>query len=471
MTSAPSSPANRELPAEFVKSLSAHSELDGLAEALATTAPEVSVRVNAAKGLNVPEDADRVPWCRQGVYLPDRPSFTFDPALHQGLYYVQDASSMILQGIAASLTAADEPVRWLDACSAPGGKTTAIADVLPSGSLLVANEFDPKRARALVENVERWGNPDVMITTGDTVQFSSLHHFFDIISVDAPCSGEGMMRKEEVAVTQWSQGLVRQCAALQREILENVWTALRPGGYLIYSTCTFNTAEDEENVAWLTETFGAESIRLDVDGLADVLPALEPFRGQVHALRFLPGRVRGEGLFAAVLRKPGNGVVAPAELPRKLKSPVLPAGWLQGKFIGYEDRNGVLYALPADTAAARLRVMSAVRTLTPGIVVGTVKGKDVVPAQALATSTALDPGAFATVDVSADDALAFLQGQALHLPSATPRGFVLLTYKYRPLGFVKNIGNRCNNLLPDARRIRSQAGVITDILQQINITL
>lgn len=445
-----------------------HPRLAGLSDALSSTAPEVSVRLNAGKALHVPAGADRVAWCPQGVYLGQRPSFTFDPALHQGLYYVQDASSMILQGLAAALTSDGRPVRWLDACAAPGGKTTAIADALPPGSLLVANEFDSKRARALVENVERWGDPRIMVTAGDTAQFSGLSGFFDIISVDAPCSGEGMMRKEEVAVTQWSPGLVRQCAALQREILDNVWPALRPGGYLIYSTCTFNTAENEENVAWAMERFGATSVKVVTPGLDGVVHALDPYHPHIHALRFLPGRVRGEGLFAAVLRKPGDGAAAPAAMPRKFKAVQLPQQWLKGDFTGIADNNGTLYALPADTAAARLRVASEVRTLLPGTTVGTVKGKDIVPAHALAVSQALNIAAFPQVDVSGADALAFLQGQTLQLPSETPRGFVLLIYKGCPLGFVKNIGNRANNLLPDARRIRSQAAGVTDVLQLIN---
>lgn len=445
-----------------------HPRLAGLSDALSSTAPEVSVRLNAGKGQHVPAGAVRVAWCPQGVYLGQRPSFTFDPALHQGLYYVQDASSMILQGLAAALTSDGLPVRWLDACAAPGGKTTAIADALPPGSLLVANEFDSKRARALVENVERWGDPRIMVTAGDTAQFSGLSGFFDIISVDAPCSGEGMMRKEEVAVTQWSPGLVRQCAALQREILDNVWPALRPGGYLIYSTCTFNTAENEENVAWAMERFGATSVKVVTPGLDGVVHALEPYHPHIHALRFLPGRVRGEGLFAAVLRKPGDGAAAPAAMPRKFKAVQLPQQWLKGDFTGIADSSGTLYALPADTAAARLRVASEVRTLLPGTTVGTVKGKDIVPAHALAVSQALNVAAFPQVDVSGADALAFLQGQTLQLPSETPRGFVLLIYKGCPLGFVKNIGNRANNLLPDARRIRSQAAGVTDVLQLIN---
>lgn len=455
MTSAPSSPERpdtaRVLPEQFIAMLDASPAFDGLAEALATSAPSVAVRVNAAKGLSPADGADTVPWCPQGVFLNERPAFTFDPRLHQGLYYVQDASSMILARIAGLLNtdehAGSGPLRWLDACAAPGGKTTAVADSLADGSYIVANEFDSRRAAALVENVERWGCPRVTVTAGDTAAFTPLDGFFDVVAVDAPCSGEGMMRKEPEAVAQWSPALTERCAALQREIVANLWPAIRPGGYLVYSTCTFNTVENEENVRYFMDTYGATSVDLSLDTLPGVIPSLD----SSHAARFLPGRVRGEGLFVSVLRKPGDSPAVPVSMPRKWRGTDLP-DWLDGSYAGILAGQS-LHAIPVSCAAAMLRIADVTRVLTQGVLAGVVKGRDLVPSQALATNTALRRGTFPEADVDRHSALAFLRGEPLHIDA--PRGFVLLTYNHRPLGFVKNIGNRANNLLPDSRRIRS----------------
>ena len=440
-----------ELHPDFLNFLAGHPEFDGLEEALTRTPPPVSVRLNAAKGMAPGAGADTVSWCPQGIYLPERPQFTLDPRMHQGLYYVQDASSMVFSRIAARLTADGQPVRWLDACAAPGGKTTAVADALPDGSLVVANEFDPRRCGALVENMERWGCPRTMVTRGDTAAFRNLPGFFDVVAVDAPCSGEGMMRKEPEAVRQWSPGLIRQCASLQRQILENVWPALRPGGFLVYSTCTFNTAEDEDNVAWLAENLGA--VPVDV-GLSLPPEVVDDITGRsLPVFRFLPGRVRGEGLFVAVLRKDGDSSAAPAPLPRKFRGEKLPP-WLVGDFLGYTAQDGLLHALPADTAGAMLRVAAAARVAAMGVALGTVKGKDIIPAPALAHTTALNGAAFPTVELGLAEALEFLHGAPVALPAGTVRGIIRLDFNNRPLGFVKNIGSRCNSLLPDNRRIR-----------------
>lgn len=447
----------RPLPASFRNMLAQYPAFDGLADALATTAPETSVRVNVTKGVTVPDGVDIVPWCTQGFYLAERPEFTFDPALHQGLYYVQDASSMVMRRI-AGLLSGGRPLRWFDACAAPGGKTTAIIDALPADSLLVANEYDPRRARALVENLERWGAPNVIVTRGDTDQFARVRDFFDVVSVDAPCSGEGMMRKEAVAVSQWSEALVRDCAALQREILDNVWPTLRPGGYLVYSTCTFNTVEDEDVLAYLAEEYGAEAV-----DPGELPPGVTgAVKGIMPAMRFLPSRLRGEGLFLGIVRKP-DGQSQPLRVKSKgTKTPRLciPKGWIKEDFAPVDLGNAnELWAMPRGMIADFESLKAALPPSTiiaAGVNVAEVKGHDMVPRQALATSTALKPDAFARVPVDYAQAIAFLRGEALQLPSVAPRGFVLLqTSDGTPLGFVKNLGKRANNLLPDKRRILS----------------
>jgi 16S rRNA C967 or C1407 C5-methylase (RsmB/RsmF family) len=234
-----------ELPDKFIEYITKLNAevLNGLCDTLANTAPSVSVRPNRLKGITAPEGARRVPWHDAGFYLAEREQFTFDPAMHQGLYYVQDASSMIVGTIVAKLTGDGVAVRYLDACAAPGGKTTAAIDALPTGSLVVANEYVPQRAAILAENVMKWGYPRIVVTRGDTARYTKLPAFFDIIATDVPCSGEGMMRKDAEAVAQWSPALVEECAQRQRMIVDNLWGSLRTGGYLIYSTCTFNGSD------------------------------------------------------------------------------------------------------------------------------------------------------------------------------------------------------------------------------------
>lgn len=453
MTYAKSSPESerRALPDAFVRALSANPLFDGLADSLACTAPEVSVRVNTLKNVGLPVGADVVPWCSDGMYLAGRPAFTLCPELHQGLFYVQDASSMIMQKIATDLSGG-RPVRWLDACAAPGGKTTAILSALAEGSLVVANEFDRRRAEALVENVQRWGADNCIVTTGDTAAYGALRGFFDVVSVDAPCSGEGMMRKEAVAVSQWSPGLVESCAALQREIIENVWPALRPGGTLVYSTCTFNTTEDEDVMQWMTEKFGAEAVDLGLAGHDGIAGAAV---GNMPVARFMPSRLRGEGLFVCAVRKPGDCPAATDRKSRRGKTPraLYPAGWLSGDYVPYGDGLQAVPAALAQQFAAVAAALPSRAVLTAGVTVGVPKGRGVIPAYQLAQNIAINTGVYATADVDLHTARLILHGDTVTLPDGTPRGVLLLTYNGRPLAFANNLGSRANNLVPDNRRI------------------
>ena len=462
---------------EFLKMIASLDDgrFASLAETLTETAPEVSVRLNPRKfppAGETPFPEEPVPWCEGGICLSERPKFTFDPALHQGVYYVQDASSMIMGAVAAELARrlAGGPLLWLDACAAPGGKTTAALDALPSGSLVVANEFDYGRAEILAENVAKWGSPYTVVTRGDTARCRAVGEVFDVVAVDAPCSGEGMMRKDATACQQWSAALVEECVARQKEILSNVWDALRPGGYLVYSTCTFNTRENEEMVEWLCGEYGAEPVDMEfpfgIDGAVG---------SDLPALRFIPGRVRGEGLFMAVVRKPGEWT--PREFPGENtpgkgrkgtgkrkgggKAPEIPSevrAWIipgeRENFLLTATENG-LRAFPAQWSDLLSLFLKKLQVISAGTELAETRGHDVVPTQALALSTLLDADAFPRVETDRETALAYLRREAVALPRETPRGFVLLTYGGRPLGFVKNLGNRANNLYPKEWRIKS----------------
>lgn len=412
-----------ELSQEFVSRIRTLPGVD--ADALVTalnTAPSVSVRLNRRKLT----DASRlgygalepVKWCANGFYLAERPKFTLNPLLHAGAFYVQDASSMIHETIVGRLAELhDLPASplVLDLCAAPGGKTTSMINALPDGAFVVANEVMPQRARILRENLLKWGYPDIMVTNSPAPRLAAAGAVFDIVAVDAPCSGEGMMRKDEEARTQWSPGLVRQCAALQREILTSAVEALHPGGFLIYSTCTFNADENECNVEWLAAGMGLEPIDLRLPAEWDIGSQLG---SDIPALRFMPHITRGEGLFAAVLRKPGE--------------PATPA---HGR------------------ALDSLR--KSARVILDGIPETNMKGKIEIPASEWTLSTRFPRDRFPEADLDLDTALRYLRHEAITLPADTPRGFVTVTYRGLPLGFVKNIGNRANNLYPTEWRIRN----------------
>lgn len=429
-------------------------EWQQLVAAITDTDPSVSVRVNKGRGAQVPSDAARVPWCHNGFYCPERPSFTFDPDFHAGRYYVQDASSMFIHHVLRQLV--DEPVRYLDLCAAPGGKTTAAIDALPAGSLVVANEIVPARARVLHDNVVKWGNPGTVVTCNAPADYGRLSGFFDVIAADVPCSGEGMMRKDDEAVAQWTPALVQECAARQRSIIADVWPALKPGGLLIYSTCTYNREENEAVVEHIMQHFGAQSVQVDVESAWNIHSAIG---ANFPAFRFLPHRTQGEGLFMAVLRKPLDAPSRP--LKRKKTKPakaVAVAGgidrWLTsaGDF-RLEVAGDAVTALPAAHADDMALLREQLNVLHYGLPLGTLKGKNCVPAHALALSTALNREAFVAVEVDEATAVAYLRGEAIQVEA--PRGYVLVTHRHAPLGWVNNLGNRANNLYPKPLRILS----------------
>ncbi len=416
-----------------------------LCDDLSTSDPSVSVRLNPAKAPARTLPFERVPWCPLGYYLPERPAFTFDPLLHAGAYYVQDASSMFLWHILSHFV--DAPLVALDLCAAPGGKSTLLRSFLPEGSLLVSNEPMRPRAQVLAENMTKWGNPYTVVTQNFPADFTFLTDFFDLIVTDVPCSGEGMFRKDEQAIRDWSLQNVDLCWHRQRDILADIWPALKPGGILVYSTCTFNRYEDEENVRWICTHLGAEELSVPVEENWKIV-------GNYH---FLPGRVRGEGQFMAVLRKTDDRAVLPRNAkPTKEKplkdEPKSLREWIRGDYRFFLEKEAYS-AFPAEYADHFATLRTCLNVLSAGVKLATLKGRDWQPAHALAMSGACIPDAFPAFEVSYEQALAYLRHESVQIDA--PRGYVLLTFRNLPLGFVKNLGNRANNLYPAEWRIRS----------------
>lgn len=444
-----------ELNVEFIartKQLFGEERFETFVSAL-SSAPVVSVRYNREK-IAVPDCAENVPWAGDAAYLAERPLFTGDPLFHSGCYYVQEASSMFLEQAIQQYV--DAPVRALDLCAAPGGKTTHLLSLLPKGSLLVSNEPMPLRAQVLAENVIKWGNPSAVVTRNMPADFASLRNFFDLIVVDAPCSGEGMFRKDDFAVQQWSVGNVKQCADRQREILQDIWEALRPGGLLVYSTCTFNREEDEDCVAWIAEELGAEVLPIKVQPQWGITGNLTEREDPVY--RFIPGYTNGEGFFMSLLRKDGDGAV---QQPRVAKLPVCPAKsralveeWVkEASVFDFLLQDNSIVAVPKEHSAAIIALQSRLRVLHAALPVAQIKNNKVLPFHALSMSTALNPEAFNRVELSREQALAYLHRDSLLLPDA-PIGLLLLIYAGTPIGFAKNVGNRANNMYPTEWRIR-----------------
>ena len=330
-----------------------------------------------------------VPWCEEGFYLEGRPQFTFDPLFHAGCYYVQEAASMFVTQILRQ--SGDCPQSALDLCAAPGGKSTALRSVLPPDCVLISNEPMGTRAQILLENVTKWGGTNHIVTNNYPRDFRRAKLKFDVILCDVPCSGEGMFRRDPNTISEWSLQNVEKCWRLQREIVADAWECLNPGGLLIYSTCTFNTKENEENVRWIIDTYDAEILEIPIKPEWHITGSLlEGFDAPVY--RFIPGITQSEGLFMAVFRKGGINV-------------------------GAGTKNDM----------QRLKVLKA----------------------------DLPEGDFPQVDLPYFEALKYLRGEALVLPADTPRGVVTVTYKGIPLGPVKNIGNRANNLYPKPWRIKT----------------
>lgn len=362
-------------------------------KAFETDAP-VSIRLNPEKAKELTTDGERVPWCRNAYYLPQRPNFTYDPLLHAGCYYVQEAGSMFLDTVMQQWVP-DAPVVMIDFCAAPGGKSLLARTALAAGSVLFSNEPMRNRANILAENVEKWGYADHFVTNNFPRDYRRAKMIADVVLCDVPCSGEGMFRKDEATIREWSMQNVEKCARLQREIVADAWSCLADGGLFIYSTCTFNTHEDEENIQWMMGELGAGVLPVKVDAAWNITGSLlDGFSQPVY--RFIPGISKGEGLFLCVLRKGG--------------------AWQQGhslKSLRKSQQNlNIIYCPKAQPDMVK-------------------------------------------VEVNYQQAMAYLRHEAITLGADVPRGMVGICFEGHLLGLAKNIGNRANNLYPKEWKIRT----------------
>ena len=418
--------------------------------------PITSVRKNPFKPSNIFDDEKKVDWCENGRYLLQRPSFIADPLFHAGAYYVQESSSMFLHHILKQLIIDKQhSLKILDLCAAPGGKSTLINSLIDENDLLVSNEIIRSRVDVLDENVMRWGQPNVFISNNDPKDFSALTTFFDIILIDAPCSGEGMFRKDKNVINEWSESNVQLCAARQQRIIEDVIPALKPGGFLIYSTCTFNEKENEENVKWMMDEFGLLNVKIE---LKENQQINESTNQQLNAFRFFPHKVKGEGLFMSVLQKPADMNVTAKFREQKLtfvqrKNLDEIKSWLNN-YDEYEfiEWNKNIHAIRKNHIKDLSILAKYLHLKNAGILMGEMMNDKLIPSHYLALSNALSKSV-KCIDITKEEAIKYLRKDNLVLSKKHEQGIYLLKYEGLGIGWVKVLQNRINNYLPTHLRI------------------
>jgi 16S rRNA C967 or C1407 C5-methylase (RsmB/RsmF family) len=425
------------------------------------TAPPVSIRINSTKAtpqlLEHLSLQDRVPWHPQGWYLSQRPTFTLDPLLHAGAYYVQEASSMLLFEALNQSVSADRPLRVLDLCAAPGGKTTLIASWMPKSSILIANEVIKTRLSILKQNLARWGNPNVFTCSYDPEAFLPLAGWFDLVVVDAPCSGEGLFRKNALASQEWSLDNVSLCSARQRRILQVAQKLVNPRGTLIYSTCTYNARENDDNSRWLQAEKGMQALAIDT-------PECWGVSHREEGLQMYPHRAKGEGFYLSAFRQldPIRAIEKRKKDFRKLafasrKELELFTQWIPDakELIFLKTADGSILHAPASLQADLLTLD---HMLPQGVWLhetGQVKGNDLIPSHTLALQSQLIPDAFPSVELTESEVLQYLKKELQEIQSPS-KGWQLVKYKHLPLGWIRHLGNRFNNYYPTEQRIRME---------------
>jgi len=438
---------------------------ENFVEAHRSAASPTSIRLNPFKISPIKTDS-QVPWCPEGYYLDTRPSFTFDPLFHAGCYYVQEASSMFIDTILRYINKDNEDnIKVLDLCAAPGGKSTLINSTLKSTDLLVANEIIKTRVPVLGDNLTRWGTANSIVTNNDPKDFARLKGFFDIILVDAPCSGSGMFRKDPAAMGEWSEGNVNLCHQRQERILADVYPSLKEDGYLIYSTCSYSMEENEDILDWLCTEFELESIQIPITQEWGIVET-KSTQKQAWGYRFYPDKVKGEGLFAACLqKKDSSGEVSNTKYKDHQKANFKEID-LAKPYIKEPD-NYYYFKVNDDWLAIDREHRHSLGILQQyfyikksGVRIGKLAGKDMIPDHELALSLAVNQDRFLQTELSKEQAIQYLQRADISSLNTPEKGWSLMTFEGHALGWAKLLPNRINNYYPKEIRIFSQQSIL-----------
>lgn len=429
--------------------------------------PSLSIRLHPQKFSTTPTLAS-VPWCKHGFYLEQRPVFTFDPLFQSGVYYVQEAGSMLLWHILEQLFPSNRDLKVLDLCAAPGGKSTLILSWLNGNGFLVANEVIGKRARVLEENIDKWGYANRMITNSDPERFEQIGEQFDVIVVDAPCSGEGMFRKEEDAVSMWSTENVQHCHLRQKRILDQAMAALKPGGYLIYSTCTYNETENEGSLSEIASKYNAQSVDIATDNNWDILRSE---KDGIIGFRCFPHKVRSEGFFTSVLQKQESSnsnykqskkSFKKKQVDKNLVESVSP--WLkQPELFSFLEHREEVNFLPNEYHEFALNLTSSLHVLSIGTNAGKIIRNELIPNHSLALSIDLNSVELTPFELNDTEVLAYLKKDSFSVKSEE-QGLVLCTYRAVPCGWAKIINGKLKNAYPIHLRIQHSQAILQSIL-------
>jgi 16S rRNA C967 or C1407 C5-methylase (RsmB/RsmF family)/NOL1/NOP2/fmu family ribosome biogenesis protein len=445
-----------QLPGPLLDSLTGLNGFDQEAfEQLHSSGEQVtSIRVNPLKPVSSIAqypigELEKIPWTDLGYYLPARPSFTFDPLFHAGTYYVQEASSMFLEQALKQAVDLSSPLKVLDLCASPGGKSTHIQSLLSTNSLLVSNDVIRSRAQVLKSNIIKWGCVNVMVTNNDPKDFSKLENYFDVIVADAPCSGSGLFRRDPDAIGEWSENNVQLCSQRQQRILADVWPALKEGGILIYSTCSYSKEEDEELVQWVLNNFPAAICPIPVDANSGIIESGGGYR-------FWPDKVKGEGFFLACFEKNEGGTEGYTRVRNKPE----PAGrkdlevvekWVKKEGLRFIKHLDTVYAWPEQLSNDFVFLLEQLRVVYSGVLVGELMRDKLIPDHALAMSTILSDTIQRT-EADHDQSIQYLQRKDLKLETKN-KGWQLVTHRQYPLGWINALPNRINNYYPRELRI------------------
>ena len=419
-----------------------------------------SIRVNPLKISSADAlfpTAEKVPWSSYGYYLPERPSFTFDPLFHAGLYYVQEASGMFVEQALRQTVDLSQPLRVLDLCAAPGGKSTLLQSLINKESLLVSNEVIKSRVHLLEENMTKWGAANVVVTSNDPKDFARLENYFDVIVIDAPCSGSGLFRRDPGAIREWSESNVQLCHQRQQRILADVWPALKQGGMLIYSTCSYSKQEDEDILDWISAELGAESKKLDISAYTGIVETVSEEKA-AWGYRFYPDKIKGEGFFIAALQKQDGGDWHSIRLKRgglekisKMEEQlVIP--WLRTMedIVLFRQKEDII-VLPSYFQTDIPVLQSALYLKKAGVLAGKPTPRELIPEHALALSGLVSPE-LVIVPLNKEQAIQYLRREEVHTDT-NYRGWALVDYRGHHLGWVKVLANRVNNYYPKEWRI------------------
>lgn len=453
-----------QLPIDFesqMLSLLGKQEFEAFKSAV-NQSPRTSIRLNPEKPFSTTWTKSPIPWSDNGFFLEERPSFTLDPAFQAGAYYVQEASSIFIEHILKSVQIPKGI--YLDLAAAPGGKSTLLSSYLRNDGLLIANEVIQSRAQILKENAVKWGLGNIVVTNNDPDHFEPLEGFFDLVLVDAPCSGEGMFRKDPQAREEWSPDHVILCSSRQKRIMDKAGALVKGGGYLIYSTCTFNERENEDMIRFLTEEFAFEPVQIPLDPTWNIEESkVETPDGTFFGYRFFPHKVEGEGFFVTVLKRPESASAQEPGRIKDFKHPVLKSlGEREEKAMEAElgfDGNEKYYSLNDSIFRINRKFFRHFEKVSQhlslryfGVELGKKQKNDWIPSHEWALSI-LPKSNFPSFELSLDQALDFLRKNEQQI-TGLPIGWVLLTYQNLPIGWVKNLGNRLNNYFPKEWRIR-----------------